>query len=110
AMIQSEKVLSVAGLAAGMAHEINNPLGTIVQGCQNLLRRMSDELPKNKTAAENLGVQLSVIQQYFHNRQLFEVIESMRSAAQRASEIIKNMLQFSRKSESKKVLCSINKI
>src|SRR5690606_3562440 len=31
-MVQTEKMMSVGGLAAGMAHEINNPLGGILQG------------------------------------------------------------------------------
>jgi nitrogen-specific signal transduction histidine kinase len=39
-MVQTEKMLSVGGLAAGMAHEINNPLGAILQGSQNILRRI----------------------------------------------------------------------
>ncbi|MCP4754252.1 MAG: PAS domain S-box protein, partial [Proteobacteria bacterium] len=35
-MIQTEKMMSIGGLAAGMAHEINNPLGGILQGIQNV--------------------------------------------------------------------------
>jgi len=37
-IIQTEKMKSVGALAAGMAHEINNPLGAITQGIQNAFR------------------------------------------------------------------------
>jgi signal transduction histidine kinase len=93
-----------------MAHEINNPLGTIVQGCQNILRRVSPDLPKNIEVAKLLNIDISLIQLYFEKRQIFEIINSMREASSRASEIIKNMLQFSRKSESKKVNYNIENL
>jgi PAS domain S-box-containing protein len=109
-MIESEKMTTVAGLAAGMAHEINNPLGTIVQGCQNIIRRTSKELAKNKEVADSLGIQFSQVESYFNERQIYEILDSIRAAAGKASEIIKNMLQFSRKSESHKVSYSVSRV
>jgi PAS domain S-box-containing protein len=95
-MIQTEKMMSVGGLAAGLAHEINNPLGIITQAVQNIERRVSSELPANRKAAEELGVGLEGINAYFERRQIPEFIGSIREASLRASRIIANMLQFSR--------------
>jgi PAS domain S-box-containing protein len=95
-MIQTEKMISVGGLAAGMAHEINNPLGIITQAAQNIERRVSPELPANRKAAEELGVSLERVNAYFEKRQIPEFIGSIRTAGFRAAKIVANMLQFSR--------------
>jgi PAS domain S-box-containing protein len=95
-MIQTEKMLSVGGMAAGMAHEINNPLGIITQAAQNIERRVSPGLPANRKAAEELGVSLEGMKAYFEKRQIPAFIGSIREASLRASRIIANMLQFSR--------------
>ena len=98
-MVQTEKMLSVGGLAAGMAHEINNPLGAILQGCQNIVRRLSVELPKNREIAGETGVDLQRLHAYLEARGILQFIKDIREAGSRAAKIVADMLAFSRRSE-----------
>jgi PAS domain S-box-containing protein len=99
-MVQTEKMMMVGGLAAGMAHEINNPLGIITQTVQNIQRRFDPHLPSNQAVANEYGLNLDSLQGYLEARQIFSFIKSIRDATERAARIISNMLKFSRKSES----------
>jgi PAS domain S-box-containing protein len=99
-MIQSEKMLSVGGLAAGMAHEINNPLGAILQASQNIVRRVSAELPVNLQVAEACGTTLDTVRKYLEQREVLSFIEDIRSSGLRAAQIVENVLAFSRKPEA----------
>jgi signal transduction histidine kinase len=99
-MVQTEKMMSVGGLAAGMAHEINNPLGVLAQGCQNLLRRVSDEIPANRAAAEELGLDLGLMRAYLERRGFYRFLTGMQEATARASHIVSDMLAYSRRSAS----------
>ncbi|MEI6206491.1 MAG: PAS domain S-box protein [Desulfuromonadales bacterium] len=109
-MIQSEKMTMIAGMAAGMAHEINNPLGIISQNLQNLERRFSPTLPANCNVAEEIGLDLDLVRQYMSRRDMHNYISGMRSAVKRASDIISNMLQFSRHSDASHQLINLNEI
>ncbi len=101
-MVQTEKMMSVGGLAAGMAHEINNPLGAMVQNTQNILRRLSPDLPANTQAAKACGVDLDAVRCYLEERQILSFLEGIRTSGKSAAEIVDNMLHFSRNSESRK--------
>ena len=95
-MVQSEKMLTVGGLAAGMAHEINNPLGAILQNLQNLKRRLGPELPANLRVANEVGLDLDALSRYLQAREIDGMMEHIRAAGERAATIIRTMLNFAR--------------
>ncbi len=85
-LFQSDKMASLGRLAAGVAHEINNPLTGVLTYSSFLLKRTKD----NPELQENLEV---------------IVRETIRSR-----EIVKGLLDFSRQSAPKKHNADINKI
>ncbi|TIH17116.1 PAS domain S-box protein [Marinifilum sp. JC120] len=109
-MIQTEKMTTVASLSAGMAHEINNPLGIVTQSAQNIERRLSLDLPGNIEVADKIGISLELIRKYLEERKILTMVEEIKEAGTRAAKVIVNMLNFSRKSGDKKDFCSIDDI
>lgn len=95
-IIQNEKMGSLGELAAGVAHEINNPLGTILQSVQNIQRRLSDDLLTNIKVAEKQGVDLEKTVAYLEERKIFTFLDNIKNAGERAANIVTNMLEFSR--------------
>ncbi|MCY1391401.1 Adaptive-response sensory-kinase SasA [compost metagenome] len=106
-MVQSEKMLSVGGLAAGMAHEINNPLGAILHNVQNIRRRLSPELAKNLEQANENGIDLASVNAYLQNREVPQLLDGIQQAGARAAKIVTHMLSFSRRSTRQMAPCDL---
>ena len=98
-MIQTEKMLSVGGLAAGMAHEINNPLAGMIQNANLIKSRLTNtDMPANLRVAEKLGISTKDITAFMKKRDIFNMIDAIQNSGLRAAGIINSMLSFARKS------------
>ena len=74
--LQDEKMISLGKLAAGLAHEINNPASAIVRGAKQLLKYLADL----DTASRALGAAALT-------DDMFAMIEQLRSACLITPEI-----------------------
>lgn len=106
-MIQNEKMYSLGEVAAGIAHEINNPLSVILQNVQNITRRTDTNFPVNHTRAQELNIDFQQVNNYLQAREIPQMLDSIREAGERSATIVRNMLEFSHNSQRKTSLIDI---
>lgn len=85
-LMQQEKMVSIGRLSAGVAHEINNPLTTILTSSM----LMQEETPKDSP--------------------VYQELEIISNEALRCRKIVKSLLDFARQNKSTKKFCDLNDV
>jgi len=109
-MIQNEKMFSLGEVATGIAHEINNPLGAILQNIQNIFRRIDTQFPSNQQIANELGINLGDVETYLKKREIIEFLSAIRDAGERSATIVNTMLAFSHSNHRNMEITDINRM
>lgn len=104
-MIQTEKMHTIGALAAGMAHEINNPLGAVLQGAQNIERRLTGRMPANQQVAQECALDWASLQSYLHARHIPDILEGIRESGSRAAHIVSGIVQFGQRGSGHRMQC-----
>jgi len=109
-MLQAAKMASVGGLAAGVAHEINNPLSGILQSAQVLQNYLDTQRSRTRARLQDNHINPDDLEQYLKKFNLPEYLSGIRTAGERAAKIVRDLLSFARKSSSQMLPNNLNKL
>ncbi|MCX7703316.1 MAG: cache domain-containing protein [Planctomycetota bacterium] len=85
-LVQAEKLASMGQLSAGIAHELNNPLGTVLLYSHMLIEQLKD------------------------NKQVKSDLEMIVNEAMRCKQIVRGLLDFARQTRVSKAPVSLSEI
>ena len=114
-ILQSEKMAALGNLVAGVAHEVNNPIGFLTGSICNAEEYIKDLFAHIECYQENYPNPEEDINQHaeeielgYLNEDLPKLLDSMKLAIERIQDISISLRTFSRADTSEKLDCNIH--
>ena len=121
-LLQSEKLASIGQLAAGVAHEINNPIGFIssnlntlekyIEDIKSLMEQYQDLHSRNNVERHLLLERIELLKEEmdfeFISDDLLKLVEETKDGADRIKKIVADLKDFSRVDHGERGFFDIN--
>ncbi len=114
-MVQNEKMATLGNLVAGVAHEINNPVGFLKGSLNNAEEYIQDLLAHIQCYQKHHPTTVSAVIEHeedidleFLAEDLPKLIDSMKVASERIKDISTSLRTFSRADTCEKVACNLH--
>ncbi|MDY6897381.1 MAG: AAA family ATPase [Cyanobacteriota bacterium] len=114
-MVQNEKMATLGNLVAGVAHEVNNPIGFLKGSISNAEEYIQDLLSHIECYQENYPEpEEEVIENAedidleYLREDLPKLLNSMKLATERITDISNSLRTFSRADTSQKIACNVH--
>ncbi len=118
-LLQSERMASIGLIAAGVAHEINNPigfvssnLGTLKYYVGNLLELLAAYEAEEASLSENARARLQALKERadlaFLRDDIVDLVKESRDGLDRVTRIVQDLKEFSRRDDGEWVEADLN--
>ena len=118
-LLQSDKMASIGQLAAGVAHEINNPVGFVSSNLHTLRQYVTSLLqladaygrlsrPADDAAARELGAVLKAVELDYLKDDLPQLLDESADGLSRVKKIVQDLKDFSRVDQADWQLADLN--
>ncbi|NRB42033.1 MAG: GHKL domain-containing protein [Pseudomonadales bacterium] len=115
-LIQSEKLASIGTMAAGIAHELNNPLGFIICNLDLLRNHFNELMPLLNALCEDeikiedltkMKADIKNLDWHYLMEDIEAILQESKIGTERVSDIVNNMKDVSRVEDGSQKNCDI---
>ncbi|MEB3232151.1 MAG: response regulator [Leptolyngbyaceae bacterium] len=112
-LIQQEKMSALGNLVAGVAHELNNPVGFVSGNVRELRRELADlmvhlEMYERQASAEEIAHHADYIELDYLRQDIPKILDSMQVGCDRIQSMSISLRTFSRSDQETKVYASLH--